>query len=126
VYRNAIAWQNVAYNQPPHLGFYMGGGLEKVEKPNIVLVQPDLAASVAIPSKVSFVSAYLSQRVLRIQTSEALARLEVFNTQGVLLYQTNQPIDRIHEVTLPDHHSLLLVRACDVHGNWSVVKVVSQ
>lgn len=126
VYRNAIAWQNVAYNQPPHLGFYMGDGLEKVEKPNIVLVQPDLAASVEIPSKVSFVSAYLSQRVLRIQTSEALARLEVFNTQGVLLYQTNQPIDRIYEVTLPDYNSLLLVRACDVHGNWSVVKVVSQ
>ncbi|OLS41151.1 Ig-like domain-containing protein [Bacillus sp. MRMR6] len=24
VYRNAIAWQNVAYNQPPHIGFYLG------------------------------------------------------------------------------------------------------
>ncbi|WP_168120013.1 S-layer homology domain-containing protein [Paenibacillus sp. HB172176] len=24
VYRNAIAWQNTAYNQPPHLGFYLG------------------------------------------------------------------------------------------------------
>lgn len=24
VYRNGIAWQNVAYNQPPHIGFYLG------------------------------------------------------------------------------------------------------
>ncbi|MDF2935978.1 MAG: S-layer protein [Paenibacillaceae bacterium] len=24
VYRNAIGWQNTAYNQPPHLGFYLG------------------------------------------------------------------------------------------------------
>ncbi|WP_274468808.1 MULTISPECIES: rhamnogalacturonan lyase family protein [unclassified Paenibacillus] len=24
VYRNGIAWQNTAYNQPPHLGFYLG------------------------------------------------------------------------------------------------------
>lgn len=24
VYRMGIAWQNVAYNQPPHLGFYLG------------------------------------------------------------------------------------------------------
>ncbi|MDQ0974527.1 rhamnogalacturonan endolyase [Neobacillus niacini] len=24
VYRNGIAWQNTAYNQPPHIGFYLG------------------------------------------------------------------------------------------------------
>ena len=23
-YRLGIAWQNVAYNQPPHTGFYLG------------------------------------------------------------------------------------------------------
>lgn len=38
VYRNAIAWQNVGYNQPPHLGFWLGAGVEKAPKPNIVLV----------------------------------------------------------------------------------------
>ena len=26
-YRLAIAWQNVAYNQPPHPGFYLGDGM---------------------------------------------------------------------------------------------------
>lgn len=26
-YREAIAWQNVAYNQPPHPGFYLGPGM---------------------------------------------------------------------------------------------------
>ncbi|HHY84401.1 MAG TPA: hypothetical protein GYA07_02515 [Verrucomicrobia bacterium] len=26
-YRVAIAWQNVAYNQPPHPGFYLGSGM---------------------------------------------------------------------------------------------------
>ncbi len=26
-YRVAIAWQNVAYNQPPHLGYYVGPGM---------------------------------------------------------------------------------------------------
>ena len=24
-YRMAIAWQNTAYNQPPHLGYYLRG-----------------------------------------------------------------------------------------------------
>ncbi len=28
-YRVAIAWQNVAYNQPPHPGFYLGPGMSR-------------------------------------------------------------------------------------------------
>jgi rhamnogalacturonan endolyase len=35
VYRLAIAWQNVAYNQPPHTSFYMGDDMAKPPKPNI-------------------------------------------------------------------------------------------
>ena len=27
VYRLAVAWQNTAYNQPPHTGFYLGDGM---------------------------------------------------------------------------------------------------
>jgi rhamnogalacturonan endolyase len=38
-YRLAIAWQNVVYNQPPHLGFYIGDGLKDVPQPNIKLVK---------------------------------------------------------------------------------------
>jgi len=29
VYRLGIAWQNVAYNQPPHVSFYLGDGMAK-------------------------------------------------------------------------------------------------
>lgn len=39
-YRLSIAWQNVAYNQPPHTGFHFGEGMKNPPKPNIVLVQP--------------------------------------------------------------------------------------
>jgi rhamnogalacturonan endolyase len=39
-YRLSIAWQNVAYNQPPHLSYYMGDGMEMPPMPNIVIVQP--------------------------------------------------------------------------------------
>ncbi len=28
-YRNAIAWQNTAYNQPPHIGFYLGEDIKE-------------------------------------------------------------------------------------------------
>jgi len=39
-YRMAIAWQNVAYNQPPHPSFYIGEDMKKAPKPNIVVVKP--------------------------------------------------------------------------------------
>jgi len=37
-YRLSIAWQNVAYNQPPHVGFYLGEGMATPPRPNITLV----------------------------------------------------------------------------------------
>jgi rhamnogalacturonan endolyase len=38
VYRLGIAWQNVAYNQPPHTGFFFGDGMSDPPVPNITLV----------------------------------------------------------------------------------------
>jgi rhamnogalacturonan endolyase len=37
-YRTAIAWQNTAYNQPPHPGFFIGANMPTPPTPNIVLV----------------------------------------------------------------------------------------
>jgi rhamnogalacturonan endolyase len=34
-YRLSVAWQNVAYNQPPHTSFYLGEGMSKPPRPNI-------------------------------------------------------------------------------------------
>ncbi|HQF54520.1 MAG TPA: rhamnogalacturonan lyase [Fibrobacteria bacterium] len=39
VYRAGVAWQNTAYNQPPHLGFWLGAGVDKAPKPDIKLVK---------------------------------------------------------------------------------------
>lgn len=43
-YRLSIAWQNVAYNQPPHLSFYLGEDMKKAPRPNIVLTKPTKAS----------------------------------------------------------------------------------
>jgi len=37
-YRLSIAWQNVAYNQPPHVGFYLGVGMQK--RPHSLIQTP--------------------------------------------------------------------------------------
>ncbi|GIH65239.1 rhamnogalacturonan lyase [Microbispora siamensis] len=36
-YRVAVAWQNTAYNQPPHTGFFLGDGMATPARPNIYL-----------------------------------------------------------------------------------------
>ncbi|THU31168.1 rhamnogalacturonan lyase [Niastella caeni] len=39
-YRLSIVWQNVAYNQPPHTGFYMGEGMNPPPHPSITIIEP--------------------------------------------------------------------------------------
>lgn len=38
-YRLAVTWQNVAYNQPPHTSFFLGTGMKKAPKPNIIVLK---------------------------------------------------------------------------------------
>lgn len=42
-YRAAIAWQNSAYNQPPHPSFYLGTDMAIQTKPNIVIAGASLS-----------------------------------------------------------------------------------
>jgi rhamnogalacturonan endolyase len=39
VYRLGIAWQNVAYNQPPTTSYYIGDDMKEAPKPNIYVVK---------------------------------------------------------------------------------------
>lgn len=39
-YRLAVATQNIAYNQPPNTSFFIGTGMKKPMKPNIILIRP--------------------------------------------------------------------------------------
>lgn len=39
VYRMSVAWQNVAYNQPPHTSFYIGEDMKKPGRPDIRVVE---------------------------------------------------------------------------------------
>ena len=37
-YRVSIAWQNVAYNQPPHIGYYLPDAVKNLTQPDIYVV----------------------------------------------------------------------------------------
>jgi rhamnogalacturonan endolyase len=49
-YRLSIAWQNVAYNKPPHTSFYLGDGMAPPPRPNIRLIGKGEALS-RLPTK---------------------------------------------------------------------------
>ncbi|WP_299252190.1 T9SS type A sorting domain-containing protein [uncultured Cytophaga sp.] len=53
-YRVAIAWQNSCYNQPPHLGYYLGSDMATPAKPNIKIINPGntttCSASISSPT----------------------------------------------------------------------------
>ena len=38
-YRLSIAWQNVAYNQPPHVSYFLGQGMKLPEQPLITVIK---------------------------------------------------------------------------------------
>lgn len=38
MYRLAVAWQNVVYNKPPQVGFYLGDGMAPPPRPDIYLI----------------------------------------------------------------------------------------
>ncbi|MDR0353619.1 MAG: Ig-like domain-containing protein, partial [Opitutaceae bacterium] len=46
-YRMSIAWQNVAYNQPPHLSYYLGTGMEEPPRPDFVTSLDELLGPAA-------------------------------------------------------------------------------
>lgn len=43
VYRLSVAWQNVAYNQPPHPGFFLGYNMEKPPVPAMYYAEKEAA-----------------------------------------------------------------------------------
>ncbi|MEH7253066.1 Ig-like domain-containing protein [Neobacillus niacini] len=63
VYRNAIAWQNTAYNQPPHIGFYLG---EDIRERILVgeLQAPGIDYTATLPSMKHTVVLELNESVL--------------------------------------------------------------
>ncbi|MBY0426108.1 MAG: hypothetical protein K2Q22_10760, partial [Cytophagales bacterium] len=54
-YRVAISWQNSAYNQPPHLSYYLGSDMATPAKPNITIVGGSTTAgcSLGIPGTIT-------------------------------------------------------------------------
>lgn len=111
VYRLGVAWQNVAYNQPPHLGFYMGDGLDNVSWPNIELVgDGNNETGVENLHNGNKSVVYISGNALRVSSVEMIESVKVFSVTGVLLFNTSNIHNQEFTHALPSKASVMVVQ----------------
>ncbi len=96
VYRLGVAWENVAYNQPPHLGYYLPAylGLE------------DEAVPVGIKNIVSVEDSKIilkNSHTLEIQAQgEQLSSIEIFDVSGRKLWGKTLTVSGTQDIALPE------------------------
>ncbi|MGE4434309.1 MAG: rhamnogalacturonan lyase [Bacteroidales bacterium] len=113
IYRLGIAWQNVAYNQPPHLGFYIGDGLNNIPWP-LMEESTGIVESSPYDNGIKVYSNKVNS--LRIDSNASIESVLVYSLSGVLLAQKNGLFEKSVEVSLPYQASSSVL----------IVKVVSK
>ena len=109
-YREAIAWQNVAYNQPPHPSFYLGDSMATPPMPNVALVNdPGLPPVYTTPTSVGGIqnetkelSIYPNpaQHTFTIQFKSLSSKLKllVFNQSGQKMKEATGNISSLNNI----------------------------
>ncbi|MHB9140628.1 MAG: rhamnogalacturonan lyase family protein [Paludibacter sp.] len=124
VYRLAIAWQNAAYNQPPHLGFYIGGGLTNVQQPDISTVKYNPRSTGILNPQIQLAKIYSSNGKLMINSSETIHSVSVYSVLGRLVYQNNNIQNQEFNCQLPENESVLIVKLMSDSGT-QVAKILN-
>jgi rhamnogalacturonan endolyase len=109
VYRLGVAWQNTAYNQPPHLGFYIGDGLSNVSQPNITTIKYNAPAAV-LSLAYKQAKIYSNSGTLRIISAETIQSVSVYSILGRLVYQNNTVNNREFSSPLPGKEPLYIIK----------------
>jgi rhamnogalacturonan endolyase len=110
VYRLGVAWENTAYNQPPHLGFYIGDGLANVTQPDIATVKYNSNSTGIINPTANESVIYASNGNLMINASETIHTVSVYSLVGRLLYQNNNVQNQEFSHKLPENEHLFIVK----------------
>jgi len=116
VYRLGVAWQNVAYNQPPHLGFYIGDGLAAVQQPAITTVKYNPATQLNQPVA-ERTRVYTASGQLFIEADEPLIAVTLYSMAGRQLCRADHLGQTSFSTALPKGVHLLLVTITTASGS---------
>jgi rhamnogalacturonan endolyase len=102
-YRLGIAWQNVAYNQPPHPGFFLGEGMADPPRPRIVHrdTQPPAFKTLTASAMTLWPP---NHRMVPVSLDVALVDLlDPTPSARIIGVSSNEPIDGVDDgTTSPD------------------------
>jgi len=116
VYRLGVAWQNTAYNQPPHLGFYIGDGLANVVQPDIKMMKYTPNSTGITHPIVNESVIYVSNGNLMINSSESIQSVSVYSVLGRLIYQQNRIQAQEFKTPMPIDGNILMVKVKTLSG----------
>ena len=111
VYRLAVAWQNAAYNQPPHLGIYIGDGFANINWP--VINTPRVGAINTDVSDLihnSKLASYFNNNELIVNSSNLMRQIQVFGLSGTLISQFKNVNSENFQTPLPISDKIILVK----------------
>jgi rhamnogalacturonan endolyase len=121
VYRLGIAWQNTAYNQPPHLGFYIGDGLENLVMPDINLIRyNENGTGVSPVFEKSIAQVFSHNGNIRVIAEEDISSISVYSVLGKLIHQNSQIHQNEYTYPLNSNEKILIVNIRTATRNATV------
>ncbi|MRX46689.1 rhamnogalacturonan lyase family protein [Pedobacter puniceum] len=101
-YRTAIAWQNSAYNQPPHPSFFLGTGMRKPAKPNITYAGaiPTFFKEVKEESYnlPLYPNPVYNELNINLKTSEKILKLSFLDNSGRIILQQEDSLENLNNL----------------------------
>lgn len=119
VYRNAIAWQNVAYNQPPHLGVYIGDGIDSIPKPDIYFVGKD--STITGINKPKYNNPEISifnynSTIYLTAKEENILKVEIYNLAGRRISSFNNINSKSYSFEQPSIPGFIIIKIYTENG----------
>lgn len=110
VYRLGIAWQNTAYNQPPHLGFYIGDGFSGIPWPAMYTYKDRSETSTGIAKSNSKCVAFFISDELNLRSSETIKHVNILTLSGKTIESFNNINNSQFSFPVCSEDKLLLVK----------------
>jgi len=123
VYRLSVAWQNVVYNQPPHLGFYIGDGIDSIPWPDIYTPEKKVIDSVKKPYMNDLKIYSFNDGSVYLSSGEMISSVSAYSVTGVLLHHNSKINMNSYTFSIKKDHSVIIVKV-ETKSGMHTVKVV--
>ncbi|QEK51361.1 T9SS type A sorting domain-containing protein [Pedobacter aquae] len=101
-YRTAIAWQNSSYNQPPHPSFFLGTGMTKPARPNVVYPGPIPTFFREVKEESYNLPLYpnpvYNELNINLKTSEKMLKLTFSDSNGRVILQQEGSLENLNSL----------------------------